>query len=120
MGVSLSWKAVRNMFNNTQIILDERLTLTEFKNTAINVIIQASHGYLTGDVFLEAVKDMVNIVLEIEQIRNYEPEDQLFSTKKHVPNQNMKELLYTCLSNYKENDNEKHKDYYSERNLQNE
>ena len=118
--VSLSWKAVRNMFNNTQIILDERLTLTEFKNTATNVIIQASNAYLTGDVFLKEVKDMVNIVLEIEQIRNYEPEDQLFTTKKHVQNQSMKELLYTCLSSYKQSDNEKHLDYYSERNLQNE
>ena len=48
--VSLSWKAVRNMFNNTQIILDERLTLTEFKNTATNVIIQASNVYLAADV----------------------------------------------------------------------
>ena len=115
--VSHSWKAVRNMFNNTQIITDERLTLTEFQNTATNVIFLTAKTFPTEATFLKLVQSMVNIVIEVEQIRANEFEHQYFT--KTLPKRGIKEHLYTCLSSFKPGGINRDFDYHSEGSIRN-
>ena len=116
--VHISWNAVRNMFNNTQIITDEKLTLAEFKNTATNVILLTAKSYTSRTAFMNQIQGMVNVVNEIEQIRNHELQDEVSVINTSLQNNSLRELLYSCFSSFDRGDNNEDRIYYSEKKIQ--
>ena len=116
--VHISWNAVRNMFNNTQIIRDEKLTLAEFKNTATNVILLTAKSYTSRTAFMNQIQGMVTVVNEIEQIRNHELQDEVSVINTSLQNNSLRELLYSCFSSFDRGDNNEDRIYYSEKKIQ--
>ena len=106
------------MFNNTQIMIDEKLTLAEFKNSATNVILLTAKSYTSRTAFKNQIQGMVNVVNDIEQIRNHELQNELSVINTSLENNSLKELLYSCLSSFDRSDNYEDRIYHSEKRIQ--